>query len=152
MPYDDISKMFKALRVSRAEQSITFTALTTGAVAAKELFTVTGEVLACVVAVCDTLLTGAGSIQLGTSDETDAMIAVTAGIDIDAGELWMSATPATHVAESDTVPQYLWISDVDIGYEVTVGTITAGVITFVCFWKAVSTDGKVVAAGSNVAL
>lgn len=154
MGYDDIMKMFKKLRMSKAEHTVTFLPLTTGEVDAKELFTVTGEVIACVIAVCETLLTiqvGA-TIQLGVSDETDAMIAATAGDAIDAGDLWMDVTPETHYKESDLIPQWLWISGVDIGYEVLVDTIDTGVIKFICLWKPVSSDGKVVAAGVDVDL
>jgi len=154
MGYDDIMKMFKKLRMDKCKKSVTFAALTTGEVAAKELFTVKGEVIACVIPICGTLLTiqAGATIQLGVAGATTVMIAATAGDAIDAGELWLSATPAGYYAESDTVPQWIWISDLDIGYEILVDTIDTGEITFYCLWKAISSDGKVVAAGENVAL
>lgn len=150
--YLDIRKYFLRLMTRAARHTVTFAAATTGAVAAKELFTVTGEVMLCVIAKCNTDLLGAGSLQLGTENDTDLLVAVTVGTTIDAGELWQDATPAAFELVTATMPQWILVSEEDIGYEVTVGTITAGVIEFTALWMPLSTDGNVVAAGVNAAL
>jgi len=149
--YLDIQKMFKKERFRIATKEVTFLTATTGAVAAKELFTVTGTVIAAIFGVCDVDLTGAGAtIECGVSTDTDLFILTTTGTTIDVGELFADATPAAAKLLSTLL--YAIIKDVDIGYEVKTAAIDTGKITFYCLWVPVSTDGKVVPAGVNVAL
>lgn len=137
------------------KQSITFAAATTGAVAAKELFTVQGEVMMSVVGVVPTAgdLTGAGSIQLGVAGATDAFLGATVGTALDAGEIFgVHTTPPTSFVVTDALPAWIYSNELDAGYEITTDTITAGVIDFYCRWYPLTEGSTVVPAGSNVTL
>ena len=59
-----------------------------------------------VVVECPVNVAGAGSIQFGVEGATNALIASTTGVDLDAGELWYDATPTTAY---DTEKLYLTI-------------------------------------------
>lgn len=131
---------------------ITFAALTTGTVATHELFTVTGLVRVQIVAVCTVNVAGTGSIQLGVESDTDAFIAVTTGTDLDAGELWYDATPTTVTDTTGTVILDKIVNAADIGYEVSVGTLTGGAITFHCWYTPLDSTGAVVASDGLSAL
>ena len=135
-------------------QNVTFAAATTGAVAAKELFTVTGTVLLNVVGVCHTAdLTGTGSLQLGIAGATDKFIGATVGTAIDRGEIvGVHTTPPTSFVTTDALPAWVYLTNVDVGYEVTGNTLTAGQIDFYCRWYPVTDGSKVVAAGINAAI
>jgi len=149
--YLDIAKMFKKQRFRIAEKEVTFVAANTGAIAAKELFTVTGTVIAAIFGVCSVDLTGAAAtIECGVSTDTDLLILTATCTTIDAGLLLTDATALAAKLLSSLL--YAIIKEVDIGYEVKVHTIDSGVIKFYCLWFPISTDGKVVAAGVNVAL
>jgi len=132
------------------EQGVTFAALTTGAVTSKRLFTVTGTVLATVIAVCDTNVAGTGTLEVGVSGDTACIIAQTTGTDIDAYDVWTAAAPATrHVITSDTIPPVYILNDRHIQYTVGTGTLTGGAMKFYCLWEPISEDGDVAAAGVN---
>ena len=132
------------------EQDVVFAAATTGAVASKRLFTVTGTVFATVVAVYSVNLTGTGTLECGISDSTAIFIGQTTGTDIDAGEIWTAAGPAaSYVITSDTIPPVYMLNADHIQYTVGTGTLTAGTIKFYCFWEPLSEDGDVAAAGVN---
>lgn len=149
--YLDIMKMFKKERFRIAKKDVTFLTTTTGAVAAKELFTVTGTVIAAIFGVCTADLTGAGAtIEVGVSTDTNLLILTTTGTTIDVGLLLTDVTPLA--AKLLTTLLYTIIQEVDIGYEVKTAAIDTGAITFYCLWVPISTDGKVVAAGVNAAL
>jgi len=126
---------------------ITFAALTTGAVATHELFTVTGMVRMRIIAECTADVAGTGSIQLGVEGATGSFIAVTAGTDIDAGDVWCDATPAETNGDTTTLLlDKIVAGGLDVGYEITIGTLTGGAITFHCWWEQLNEDGAVVAA------
>jgi len=149
--YMDIAKVFKKQQFRIVEKEVIFLTTTTGAVAKKELFTVTGTVIAAIFGVCSVDLTGAtATIECGVSDDTDLFILTTTATTIDVGELLSDATPAT--AKLLTTLLYAIIQDVDIGYEVKTAAIDTGTIKFYCLWFPISSDGKVVAAGVNAAL
>lgn len=133
-------------------QAITFAAGTTGAVASKELFQVTGMVLATVFGVCTTSLTGTGTIQVGAAGSTDAIIGAATGTSIDAGDVFVDETAIGETEEP--VSEITWIvtNDADLGYEVVTNTLTAGVITFYCLWYPLEKDAMVVPSGSNISL
>jgi hypothetical protein len=149
--YLDIAKMFKKQQFRIVEKEVVFSPLTTGAVAAKELFTVTGTVVAAVFGVCSVDLTGAAAtIEVGVSSDTDLLILTTTCTTIDAGQILSDTTPVAAKLLSTLL--YAVIKDVDLGYEVKTHTIDLGTIKFYCLWFPISTDGKVVAAGDNAAL
>lgn len=108
------------------------------------LFTVTGDVLCCVFAKCNTLLAGASAtIEVGISGNTAAIIAQTTAEDIDANEIWQDATPETGVA--NLTPKVI-VGGADIIETIATADITGGVLTYYCLWTPISADGNVVAA------
>lgn len=108
------------------------------------LFTVTGDVIARVFAVCSVDLAGANAtLEVGITDNTAALIAQSTATDIDAGEVWVDTTPATIQA----VPaSQILTGGTDIIQTVGTANITAGVLTYYCLWTPLSEDGNVVAA------
>lgn len=149
--FTDLVKMFKKLNINIAKKDVTFLTASTGAIAAKELFTVTGTVVAAVIGVCTADLTGAGAtIEVGVSTDTNLLMLTTTGTTIDVGELFIDATPTAAMLLSALL--YAIIQEVDIGYEVKTAPIDTGAITFYCLWFPISSDGKVVPAGVNVTL
>lgn len=121
---------------------ITYTATGDGATGALDLFTVTGDVLATVFAVCGTLLTsGAGAtVEIGIAGNTAALIAQTTAVDIDANEVWIDTAPATIEAlPSDKI----LTNGTDIIQTIATDTVTAGVITFYCIWSPLSSDANI---------
>jgi len=136
------------------KQSITFAAGTTGAVAGKELFTVEGEVLAsCIGIVVKADVTGTGSIQLGIAGATDTFLGSTVGTALDIGEIFgVHTTPPTSFVTTDALPAWVYLKDLDIGYEVTGNTLTAGTIDFYCRWYPLTEGSVVTPAGVNAAI
>jgi hypothetical protein len=109
------------------------------------LFTVTGDVLAYIVAVCKTDLAGASAtIEVGVTGATAALIAQTTATDIDVNEGWFAATPTLAVA--NTAQYHVIGGGLDVIQTVATANITAGAITYYLFWKPLSDDGLVVAA------
>lgn len=125
---------------------ITFAAATTGAVATHELFKVTGLVRMIIIPVCTVNLAGSGTIELGVAGDTDAFIATTTGTDIDAGDLWLDATPAELAHDFSSAIDKLVANGLDVGYEIKTDTLTAGAITFHCWYWPLDSDGAVEAA------
>jgi hypothetical protein len=126
-------------------KSITYAASTTGAQASSTLYTVTGDVLLHFFAVCGTSLDSDGSptIEVGISGNTAALLALTNGKDIDAGEVWIDTVPATIEAMPAT---QILTGGADILQEIKTATVKAGVLTYYCIWRPLSSDGNVVAA------
>jgi len=122
-------------------KEVTYTALGDGAVGAKTLFTVTGDNMASVFAKCSVNLTGSGSISVGISGNTAGFIALTTGTDIDADEWWIDTAPAT----LEAVPASLLVAG-NIIQTIATDTITAGVITFYCLYRPISSTGRITAA------
>jgi len=124
-------------------KAITYAALTTGAVGAATLFTVTGVVSMRIFAVCSSDLTsgGAATIEVGISGNTAALIAQSTATAIDNGEIWLDTSPAT----VEALPA-LQIVKNDVIQTIGTTTITGGVLTYYCLWTPISEDGNVVAA------
>jgi hypothetical protein len=109
------------------------------------LFTVTGDVLAYIVAVCKTNLAGAtATLEVGVTGATAALIAQTTATDIDVNEGWFAATPTLAVA--NTAQYHVIGGGLDIIQTAGTANITSGAITYYCFWKALSDGASVVAA------
>lgn len=110
-----------------------------GAIGTVAIGTVTGRI--CIVrasAYCRTLLTGAGAtIELGTANNTAALIAQTTATDVDATEFWRDATPEVEVSPA--------ITDMNVAASIiiTVGTaaVDTGKIEFGFMWVPMSADG-----------
>lgn len=119
-----------------------------GAVGTIDLFTVTGMVIARVVAVVIAGVTqvAAGTISVGIAGATAAITAVTSGTKMAAGEIWHDATPDAEI-EALTVLSDQIISDGnDIIATVAGANATDGELQFVCIWVPLTADGDVVAA------
>ena len=124
-------------------KEVTFTAAGNGAVGNITLFTVTGDVLVTIFAVCSTSLTGSGTVEVGITGNTAGLIAQTTGTDIDAGEVWIDNAPATIEALPSAV---ILTNSTDIIQTVGSDTITAGVVTYYCLFRPLSSSATVVAA------
>lgn len=124
-------------------KAITYAAATTGATGSTTLFTVTGDVLVRVFAVCSEDLDsdGAATIEVGITGNTAGIIALTTATTIDDGEIWKDATPATII----TVPTAQVLNGTDIKQKITDATIKDGILTYYCLWNPISSDGNVVA-------
>lgn len=132
-----------ALGLTETKQ-ITFSALTTGAVGATTLFTVTGCVAVRLFGVVSgTDVTGSGTIEAGISGNTAALLAQTTGTALDVGEVWIDNAPAT----IETLPALQVIgAGQDIIQTIATDTLNAGTLTYYCLWVPISSDGNVVAA------
>ena len=132
---------------------VTFAAATTGAVAAKELFQVTGLILCTVFGICrGTDLTGSGTICVGTENDTALIIAASTGTSIDAGDVWIDATAIGEAEELLSDLPWILTNGQDLAYEVESATITAGVIRFYCLWYDISGGAQVIPSGVNAAV
>lgn len=112
------------------------------------LFTVTGRVLVVSLApFCTENLAsaGGGTLALGVTGNTTAMIAATTATDIDSGDVWVDATPAVG---AESLPAALGPVLVSANIVGTVGTadITDGTIEFDLLWIPMSAGATVVAA------
>jgi hypothetical protein len=139
---DDNDTAIQGLGLAETK-AVTYVAGTTGAVGATTLFTVTGVVAVRVFAVCGAVdLTGSGTLEVGISGNTAAVIAQTAATAIDAGEIWYGTNPPT----VGVLPDQLILSATDIIQTIASNTVTAGTLTYYCTWVPISSDGNVVAA------
>lgn len=120
----------------------TFVAGTTGAVGAHTVFTVTGDVLANVWAVCSTLVTGSGTGEVGTANNTATLIAQTTGTAIDANEVWQNATPTLEVGAALGNAKPI-TGGSDIVLTIATDTFTAGVVTFYCQYRPLSAGASI---------
>jgi len=140
----------------QVQKSITFDGGTTNAIGDYDgtgnpfsIFSVTGDVIAKVLAVCTTNLAG-GSATLsvgvvGTS-QSAKIIAVTTATDITAGEIWHDATPDSFVEASSVMAENVIANGANIIGTVGTANITSGVMKFICLWKPLSSNGGVEAA------
>jgi len=125
-----------------AEKSVTYTASGDGAQGALDLFSVEGDVLCYIVAVCKTNLAGAtATIEVGVTGATAALIAQTTATDIDVNEGWLDASPS--LAEANTPQWHVIGGGLDIIQTIATADVSAGEIDFYCFWKPLSSDGVV---------
>lgn len=114
------------------------------------LFTVTGDVIVRVVAICQTSLTFAANaaIEVGIAADQDIIIATTdlTAEGMVAKEIWHDATPDKEIEALSTIKEHIISDGNDIKMDTTVANVTGGVIAFYCFWTPLSADGDVVAA------
>lgn len=110
------------------------------------LFSVTGNVMVAVIAVCGTTLTGAGgTISVGVSGSTARFIPVTTGTTITAGRtVDITGLVAAGTAPVTTPNQAATNGQTIIG---TVGTadVTAGSLTYYAFYRPLSAGATVTA-------
>jgi len=126
------------------ESTWTFVNPGTGATGSHTLFTVTGDVLINVWGYCSTNMDGAGAdFEVGVTGNTPGLIAQIADVeDLDAGEVYQDATPYVGVGISllNAKPVH---GGLDVLLKITNANITAGVVTFYCTWRPLSSDGSV---------
>lgn len=119
----------------------------TGAQAAYTVFAVTGDVYVQVFGLCQVTLTSAGAptIELGIAGNTAALIAQTAGLDLDQYETWQDAGPE---ANPGAVPLnargFVVANGADVILTIGTADLTAGDIDVICRWWPISTNGNVV--------
>ena len=114
------------------------------------IFTVTGQIIARIIAVCTTSLAfdvnatiavgivGATSTIIATTDLTVAALI--------AKEIWHDATPDSEIEAMSTMRDYIVTDGNDIILTCGVANTNTGVIEFYCLYTALSSDGAVVAA------
>lgn len=126
-----------------ASKAITYSALTTGAVGATTLFTVTGAVAVRLFAVVSgTDLTGSGTLEAGISGNTAALLAQVAATALDVGEIWTDNAPST----VEALPALQILSGTNIIQTIATDTVTAGTLTYYCAWYPLTPSASVVAA------
>lgn len=125
----------------QASKTITYAAGTTGAVGATTLFTVTGTVSCNVFAICDTDLTGTGTIEVGVSGSTAALCSQQTATAIDAHEVWHNGNLS--IAQNVATNQH--IVDQNVIQTIGTNTVTGGKLRFYCVWTPL-TDGATVTA------
>ena len=113
------------------------------------IFTVTGDVMMRVFGLCQVLIDsgGAPTIELGITGNTAALIAQTAGKDLDADETWQDNGPEANPGDVATAmaKNFVLANGADVILTVGTADITAGDVDFHAFWMPLSTDGMVVA-------
>jgi len=116
--------------------------LRTDAVGTQTLFNVTGEVEVIVIGYIDTTVTSGGALTLevGVLGATDGLIAQTAVGDLTEGKIWVDASPSVLKAK----PSWKIIANgLDIIHTIGTAAATGGKITYYCWWRPLSADGKV---------
>ena len=110
------------------------------------LFTVTGGVIALVIAVCtDTLVGATATVEVGTAASPTGFIAQTGAPTITTGLVWVDATPV--LLECWTTAFGCMIGDgADIELMPRTADVTDGTLVFTCFWTPLTADGYVVGA------
>ncbi len=120
-----------------------------GAMAAYELFTVTGDIIIWAIwGVVNTSLTGAsGTIEVGTAGNTAGLIAQDLGTDIDDGALYVSGTVADGVATVANSGAFFVINDgVDIVETTGTADLTGGQIDYYVIWAPVEDGSNLISA------
>lgn len=121
-----------------------------GAVGAVALFTVTGGVAFRLTAICTTDLTPAvagATFSVGTAAAVAGILAATLAADIDTGDIWFAAVPATvldTIANAE-IPMVIG-NGAAIQGDVAVQAISSGVIAFTLLWRPLTANGNIVAA------
>ena len=111
------------------------------------LFTVTGDVIIKLFAVCKTNLAGASAtLEVGVSGNTAKFIAQSTATDIDANEVWHDATPDSSIELETVASEWVVTNGQDIIQTVGTANITSGQVDYYCFWRPLSEDANVVAA------
>lgn len=146
LPGQQIDANFRTVNSNEAfvaESTWTFVGNATGDSTAHTLFTVTGNCLVNVFAICDTDLVsaGGGTMEVGVSGNTPGLIAQTTATDIDDGDIWIDASPAVGV---EALPASKILNDgADIILTIGTADVTAGVMDFYCLWRPLSTGASI---------
>lgn len=127
----------------RLESTWTFVTATTGATGAHTVFTVTGNVLVQLCAICDTSLAGAATLEMGVTGNTAALLTQIAdATTFDDGMVWgVDGSPAVGVEAMGT--QKALNDGNDIIMTIGSTAVTSGVLDIYCLWRPLSSDGLV---------
>jgi len=127
----------------RVRQAITF-ANTSGTVS---VFTVTGDVIVKVIAVCSTDCESGGAcdIELGVVGTVAALIVSTDLTLLEDGDIWHDVTPDSDNELLAVAAKHIITDGADIIITLS-ATADSGAIEFYCLCTPLSTDGLVVAA------
>ena len=132
---------------SLARRTYSF-AIDNGAQGAKTMFTVTGTVVAQVLGVCQSDLTGVlATVELGIAGNTAALIAQAVATSVDQYQTWQDATPEANPGPVVlTNRNFIITNGADIILTIATADLTAGIIDFYCLWSPLSSGATVVAA------
>jgi len=115
------------------------------------LFTVTGDVIVRVIAICKTAVASAGgcNISVGIAGATAAIIALTDCTQLAQNEIWHDASPDSLIEAMSIAGAAGFIisggSDIVLDVEAA-KQVDSGAVTFYCLWTPLSADGDVTAA------
>lgn len=111
------------------------------------LFTITGDVIVRLVAVCGTSVESAGGANIGVDCGSVAIIADTDCTTLEAGDIWHDNSPDASAEATSTMREYIIANGTDIALDIeNAKQVDSGVINFYCIWTALSTNGAVAAA------
>lgn len=143
-------KQTAGLSAYRVDKTAAFTAgAGTGDVGTFALFTVTGSVIVKILAeVTETVVegVGGGTIEVGITGSTAAIIAQSVSTTLDVDEIWHDATPDVDIELLSVIKEFVIVGGADIFATIAGQNITDGTVVFYCFWTPLSSDGLVVAA------
>jgi hypothetical protein len=139
----------------KAEKTLTFVGGTANGVGdfdgtgnPAKLFSVTGEVIVRLLAVCKTTLTidTGATIEVGIVGDTAKLIAQTAGDAPDVGEIWHDSAPDSKIELTSVLSESIVANSSDIYLTVGTANVLTGAIKFIALWYPLSKDGDVVPA------
>ena len=115
------------------------------------LFTVTGDVIITLTSTCQTSLEGgSATLKVGISDISNGILTSITATFYDADHSWSETGGTNTVINADPGGANSGVKLIAGGQDIiqTVGAanITAGAITYYCFWRPLSSDGNIVAA------
>ncbi len=112
------------------------------------LYTVTGDVLVRIFGICTVQLAGgSATLKVGVTGNESLLIAQTTATDIIANELWVDNTPTTIGGTlASVLGPYVIPNGLNIIETTATAAITSGQIYYICLWRSLSPNGKVVAA------
>lgn len=140
---DANSRSISSNEAMRLSSEWTFVENLTGDQGAHTLFTVTGDVIVNLIAVCSTNIAGAGTMEAGVAGNTAEILPQIAdATDLDAGDVWTIDSSPGAGAQALRATRAVG-GGVDIILTIGTADLTAGVVTFYCLWRPLSSDGNV---------
>lgn len=113
------------------------------------LFNVTGDVAIRMFGVCTTDLVsaGGGTLEIGVTGNTAAILAQETATDIDANGIYVSATQVKGVLPLATVVgPFIVVNGLDILETIGTADVTGGNMYYVCLWRPLSPTSTVIPA------
>ncbi len=128
-------------------KTVDFSTVSAQTVGTHEVFTVTGMVRMKILAECTETLVGSVNtteIAFGTDTSGSAWIGGTSANIIASGEMWCDSSPTeVQGAYSTVVLDKVVTAGKDIGYTVGTTEVSAGIMTFHCWWSPLNSSGAV---------